>query len=237
MKKIKYLAFASSALVAAPVCAQSKNFEGSNLSLGVGSIQLKESSDSASKNWNTFGNVEFTNFQSLNDSWLLGFGVGYDSGTLDSKEFGSGSQTYDLGGGYSYQSSSSKKIALRNNFSVSVLPGYALNKSSMLFGRVSYNRAKVTSLANSGNIGTVYLGFSEWETDVPCEQVNLCGQSLGSSGSKYLNGVGWGLGLRHKFTENLFLQAEYKYVSYKHNAELDVKPKTQGYTLSIGYKF
>jgi len=236
VKKIKYLTLVSSTLVAAPVFAQSKNFEGSNLTLGVGSIQLKESSDSASKNWNMFGNIEFTNFKSLNDSWLLGFGVGYDAGTLDSKEFGSGSQATE--GPYTYQSRSSKKTSLKNNFSVSVLPGFALSKSSMLYGRISYNRAKVTSLVNSGNIGDVYVGEELFLADVPCSDIddNLC-NSLGSSGSKYLNGIGWGLGLRHKFTENLFLQAEYKYVSYKHNAELDVKPKTQGYTLSIGYKF
>jgi opacity protein-like surface antigen len=102
MKKMKYLAIASTAVAAMPAFAQSKNFEGSNLSLGVGSMQLKESSDSTSKNWNTGGNIEFTKFKSLNDSWLIGFGVGYDFGTLESKEFGSGSggliQYFDIVG-------------------------------------------------------------------------------------------------------------------------------------------
>jgi opacity protein-like surface antigen len=254
MKKIKYLAIASTAVAAMPAFAQSKNFEGSNLSLGVGSIQLKESSDSTSKNWNTGGNIEFTKFKALDDSWLIGFGIGYDVGTLDSKQYGSGSggiQYFDAFSGqsadgtdindYAYQSGEARKqIKLKNNFSLSLLPAYTINKSTMIFGRASINRAKVSS-----NMSGVSEGA--WVDLVPfvsCPDVSIdaCNISSGSgvsgtSGSKYLNGLGWGFGLRHKFTENLFLQAEYKYVSYKHNAELDVKPKTQGYTLSIGYKF
>lgn len=260
MKKIKYLALASSALVVAPVLAQSKSFEGSNLSLGINSIQLKESSDSTSKNWNIGGNIEFTNFKSLNDSWLLGFGVGLDVGNLDSKELGSGNGEilyFDGGGnsvntnqGYAYQSGGKRQVKLKNNFSLSLLPAFAVNKSSMLFGRLSINRAKVSSINAGGQGGWLgpergydgtYESYNNLGLNCQAFPVDACNVSSlggsGVSGSKYLNGIGWGLGLRHKFTENLFLQAEYKQVSYKHNAELDVKPKTQGYTLSIGYKF
>lgn len=253
MKKLKYLALASSAFVAAPVLAQSKNFEGSNLTLGLSSIQLKESSDSTSKNWNSGGNIEFTKFKSLNDSWLLGFGIGYDVGTLDSKQMGSGANTqyfYSDGSlgdinsndGYVYQSGGQKQIKLKNNFSLSLLPAFAVNKSSMLYGRLSFNRAKVSSTVSAAASGWVDDNVPE-DVYLNCPDPDIAGCNVSSSGisglsgSKYLNGIGWGLGLRHKFTENLFLQAEYKYVSYKHNSELDVKPKTQGYTLSVGYKF
>lgn len=238
---MKYLAIASTAVAAMPAFAQSKNFEGSNLSLGIGSIQLKESSDSISKNWNTGGNIEFTNFKSLNDSWLLGFGVGYDVGSLDSNLSGSTTSSIVLEDDpYSYRSQSQKQIKLKNNFSLSLLPAFALNKSSMLYGRISYNRAKVSSSGSLGSVGDiVWTGTDDvLASNVTCADAGVCDQITGGqAGSKYVNGIGWGFGLRHKFTENLFLQAEYKYVSYKHNSELDVKPKTQGYTLSVGYKF
>ena len=244
----KYLIIASTALTSATTLAQSNHFEGSHLSLGAGSLNLKDSGDSASKARKSFGNIEYTHFKSLDDSWLLGFGIGFDAGTLASQE--SGSQAGDIyyfdsagyrvtgPSDYAYQSNSKKITDLKNNFSISLLPGYALNQSTMLFGRFSFNRTQ-TVVRTSGT-GGVWLedpgiDCTRFPSTDSCQVASL--DSGASAGSSHLNGLGLGLGLRHKIDEQLFLQAEYKQVSYRQSAAFNMKPTTQSFLVSLGYDF
>lgn len=274
-KKINHCLIAISATaIALPAFSQSKNFEGSSVSLGLGSFQLKDAADAASKKWNGLGNLEFTKFQSLDDSWLLGFGVGVDLGTSRTNaSAGSGGDTLYFAGDaspssvlpgtltaasdnpyYGYQTGTSRSISRKNNFSISFLPGYAFTKNDMGYLRVSFNRAKFTvsggagrwlsssELEASGGSWPAAWGYSGGDgcaATVP--STDACtmtsGTQAGASGSKFLNGVGLGVGYRRNIGENLFFQAEYKYEVYEKSDLLGIKPKDQGAVLSLGYRF
>lgn len=244
----KYLIIASTALGSVSSLAQSSNFEGSHLSLGLGSQNFQNSGDAALKARKSFGNIEYTHFKSLDDSWMLGFGIGLDAGTLASKD--SGTQAGDIyyfdafgnrvigPSDYAYQSSSKKITDLKNNFSISFLPGYAFNKTTMLFGRFSFNRAQTvvrTSGAGGVWLNDPFIDCVRFPLTDSCQITSI--DTGTSSRSTHLNGVGLGLGLRHKIDKQLFIQAEYKQVSYRQSEAFNLKPTTQSVLVSLGYDF
>lgn len=257
--------------MAMPAMSQSRNFEGSGVSLGAGSFQLKDALDAASRKWNGSGNLEFTKFKSLDDSWLLGFGVGIDLGTAraNSSSGADGGVLYFAGdassvpGGasttasdnpyFGYQTGGNRQIARKGNVSISFLPAYAFTRNDMGYLRFSFNRAKFTTrggaggwlsaseLEASGGSWPASFGYSGGDGCASYPGSDACtltaGTPSGASGSRYLNGVGLGIGLRKNIQENLFVQAEYKYVAFKKSDVLGIKPREQGGTLSLGYRF
>lgn len=261
-----YVAAISASVIALPAMSQSKLFEGSSFSLGLGSYQLKDATDLASKKWNGLGNIEFTQFKSLDDSWLLGFGVGLDMGTSKTaKSTGTGGETLFFDGFtngallpnssnayYGYQTGSARSISRKGNFSISVLPAYAFTSKDMGYIRLSLNRAKFNvsgggsggwltaqQVNDAGGVPVNYGGGGNGCAAYPgsdaCTYIG--GASIGSTGSKYLHGLGLGVGYRRSINEKLFFQAEYKYVAYQKGDLLGVKPKDQGVVLGIGYRF
>lgn len=266
----KYLVVVSTTAVALPAFAQSSYFEGSSVSLGLGSYQLKDSLDTASKKWNGIGNIEFTKFQSLDDAWLLGFGVGLDLGTSRTKQSsGAAGETHYFASPvasppgallpsstdayYGYQTGASRSIARKGNLSISVLPAYAFTQNDMGYLRFSLNRAKFT-VSGSGAGSWLTADQVEAAGGVPAlwggggdgcaatsPNSDACtmtsGGNAGASGSKYLNGAGLGIGYRRNIQENIFFQAEYKYVVYEKSELLGMKPKDQGILFSLGYRF
>ncbi len=266
----KYVLAFSATAVALPVFSQSKSFEGNGLSMGVGSFQLKDASDATSKKWNGLGNIEFTKFKALDDSWLVGFGVGLDLGTSKLKESASaGGETLFFstpesltpgtllpnaeGAYFGYQTGAARSIARKGNFAISVLPAYAFTPNDMGYLRLSFNRTKFTVTGGGGGGNWLSAGQVEAAGGVPeswggggdgctaAPGTDACtmtaGAQGGASGSKYLNGAGLGIGYRRNIQENLFFQAEYKYVVYEKNDLLGIKPKDQGFVLSLGYRF
>lgn len=266
-KKVdKYIVAISASVIALPALSQSNHFEGASVSLGVGSFQLKDAMDAASKKWNGLGNVEFTQFKSLDDSWLLGFGVGLDIGTSrTATSTGAGGETLFFDGFtngallpnsanayYGYQTGSARSISRKGNFSISVLPAYAFTSNDMGYIRLSFNRAKFNvsgggsggwltaqQVEDAGGVPVNYGGGGDGCAAYPGSDActYTSGASGGISGSKYLNGAGLGIGYRRNIGENLFLQAEYKYVVYEKSDLLGIKPKDQGAVLSLGYRF
>lgn len=263
------LAFSAS-VAALPALSQSKSFEGNGLSIGLGSFQLKDASDAASKKWNNLGNIEFTKFIALDDSWLLGFGVGLDLGTSKLKESSSGAGDTQFfstpesftpatllpsadGAYYGYQTGTARSIARKGNFAISVLPAYAFTPNDMGYLRLSFNRAKFTVTGGSGGGNWLSADQVEAAGGVPASWggggdgcaanpgsdacTMTAGAQGGTSGSQYLNGAGLGIGYRRNIQENLFFQAEYKYVVYEKSDLLGIKPKDQGLMLSLGYRF
>lgn len=269
-KLSKCLLAVSATAVTFPALSQSKSFEGNGLSIGLGSFQLKDASDAASKKWNNLGNIEFTKFKALDDSWLLGFGVGLDLGTSKFKE--SSSDAGDTlffstpesvtpatllpgsdGAYYGYQTGTARSISRKENFSISVLPAYAFTPKDMGYLRLSLNRAKF--IVTGGGSGGNWLSADQVEAagGVPpnwggggdgcaanpgSDACTMTAGGLGgASGSQYLNGTGLGIGYRRNIQENLFFQAEYKYVVYEKSDLLGIKPKDQGFMISLGYRF
>lgn len=266
-KKVKiYVVAISASVIALPAMSQSNHFEGSSVSLGVGSFQLKDALDATSKKWNGLGNLEFTQFKSLDDSWLLGFGVGLDIGnSRTATSTGASGETLFFDGFtdgallpnsvnayYGYQTGTARSISRKGNISISVLPAYAFSSNDMGYIRLSLNRAKF-NVSGGGSGGWLTAQQVNDEGGVPvnwgaggdgCAAYpgsDACtftsGASVGASGSKYLNGVGLGIGYRRNIGQNLFLQAEYKYVVYEKSNLLSIKPKDQGAVLSLGYRF
>jgi opacity protein-like surface antigen len=227
--------------------AQSKNFEGMGVSLGAVNQEVNvKSSGGTSSAWKTAGNLELTNFKSLNDNWLLGFGVGLDVGKIGSVGSSGGISTgYDDGDGsscspiggtcYEYVSGSSRS-SFKDNFSLSLIPAYAFNKNNLGFVRASLNSIK-TNKASDG-VGRWTDVDSCAESEDPNSDACLAeSNGSGNSGSKRLNGWGLGIGYRYQSDSNWFLQAEWKYARFRRDSYLDIKPTLSGATLSVGYRY
>ena len=223
--------------------ANSDNFEGFGVSAGVSSLDVKvKSSGESDSSWGSFGNVDFTYFKSLDDNWLLGFGVGADIGSQNTGAFGSsGSTFYDADGRalgstcpnnnlcYEYSGGSSK-AKVSDNFSLSLMPAFAFTKNHLGFIRVSVDSIKAEkSTAGGGG----------WVNGPPLTIPNPLPDSTssGQSGSERLTGFGIGLGYRYQSDSNWFLQAEYRYIDFNKNNKLDVDVTVSGATLSAGYRF
>lgn len=101
----------------------------------------------------------------------------------------------------------------KNQMSLYVEPGYLVSNTTLAYGKVSYESAKMT-VAVAGSEG----------------------------GSQKVNGLGFGFGIRTMLDKNLSLQAEVKQVKYgAENFDDDGSAKfktsaTVG-TIGLGYKF
>lgn len=244
IKNINVLSITPGLLLAVSggVFAQSKNFEGYSFSLGAAANQLKVKSGSdTSSTRKTSGNVEFTSFSSLDDNWLVGFGVGFDTGSMGSVTSGAANSTFYQGNGqlsacqayvpgncYEYSGGQSK-TKFSQNLSISIIPAYAFNKNHLGFLRASFDSMKAVKTLDGGG-GWV-------NGDIPITPPTELPSSSGNAGSKRLNALGFGLGYRFQSDDRWFAQAEYRYVAFKKNDFLDVKPTLSGAVLSVGYTF
>jgi outer membrane immunogenic protein len=100
----------------------------------------------------------------------------------------------------------------KNQMSLYVEPGYLVSEKTLAYGKVSYESAKVT-------------------LDITDED----------GGSKKINGVGYGFGIRTMLDKNLSLQAEVKSIKYgSASFEGDTstfKTTATVGTIGLGYKF
>ena len=229
--------------------AQSKNFEGFGISIGAANQEVNvKSSSGTSSAWKTSGNLELTHFKSLDDNWLLGFGVGLDVGKLGSVGSGSSSVSYYNDNGistcssfvrfvcYEYTSGASRS-SFKDNVSLSVIPAYAFNKNNLGFIRLSFNSMRSSKSSSAGgwtgsNVSDACNDlYGPISPDCPAES------GSGNSGSKRLKGWGLGVGYRYQSDSNWFLQAEVKYTPFRKDDYLDIKPTLAGAVLSVGYRY
>lgn len=233
--------------MAGTAMANSENFEGFGISAGASSLDVKiKSSGESDSSWDSFGKVDFTYFKSLDDKWLLGFGVGADIGTQKSDSTDSnGSAFYDINGNYigstcsgwnCYEYSGGKsKTKVSDNFSLSLMPAFAFTKNHLGFIRLSVDSIKAK---RSGTGGGEWLDYPDnCSVGDPQPGCSLNPDSSGRSGSTRLTGFGVGLGYRYQSDNNWFLQAEYRYIDFNRNNRLDIDATISGATLSAGYKF
>ncbi len=98
---------------------------------------------------------------------------------------------------------------LKNHYAVYFEPGYVIDKSTLIFGKIGYHRAKVNADDN------------------------------GSVVSASFHGTGYGVGVRHKLDKQLFVQAELEQVKYSQKTlnTAQLTPHTPSIKMGIGYQF
>lgn len=227
MKKL-LIASALSAVFASPtVFAQAKNFEGFGLQLSTGyqNNQLKFSDFKADGTpLSQFGysvptissgemplNIGAGYTFVLSDRFTLGALVEYNPLSMNT-----GSSNFVVPAGVTSSAYSGK---LENQVSLSLVPGYAFNGTTMGYARVGWINA--TAKATSGD---------------------------GLSFSTNTNGVIFGLGAKHLFTKSIYGFAEATYATYGgsndtvtsaigQSVAANVTPESYSFLIGVGYKF
>jgi hypothetical protein len=199
--------FASTAIIscaaATNVLAQAKNFAGPSIaingSFNGGNLAMSEGGDTLK-----FGE----------QSNVLGLDAAYTF-PVDNNFFIALGATYDLGktkaGGTT--GSVTAKAELDEHKSIYLQPGYTINNSTAIFGKVGYHEADGTLNVTVGNAsGSLSGTFEGWS---------------------------YGLGLKSFFNNNSFVQIEGGVTEYDSKSGLGVnfEPTVVSATISIGYKF
>ncbi len=122
--------------------------------------------------------------------------------------------TKDKAGNFEIDTGTQVQFKVKNQMSLYVEPGYLVSNTTLAYGKVSYESAK---LAGESNVAD-------------------------ANGSQKVNGFGLGFGIRTMLDKNLSLQAEVKQVKYGTENFSDdgtVKFKTSATvgTIGLGYKF
>lgn len=205
MKKLLCVAAASLACAAAG--AQTANFEGVSAALNLNLL------GTSVKTTNFFGDGE--TFDGLGKN-ATGASAQLSYGFALSKD-----TVLTLGGTYALNSPKIMDISgdggsitgkFKNMASLYLEPGYLLSDKTMVYGKLSYETAKLTASGENGGA------------------------------SRNINGTGFGAGLRTMLDKNMFLQVEVKKVGYGSKSLGDTDPvefKTSATvgTVGIGWKF
>ncbi|MDR7306720.1 outer membrane beta-barrel protein [Rhodoferax saidenbachensis] len=202
MKKILIAAAVTVATLGAPQAfAQAKNFEGFSVGLNINSTasdtDISNSGGSVKATGQTSANGAFQVQYNLplGSSFVLGFGGTYEFGDIDI--------------GSSAIFSGKRKEAS----SVYIAPGFAINDSWLIYGKVASISAKFESTG-----AAIFTGKAD------------------------ATGMGYGLGFQKMLGKNLYLQAEYMQNKYNDQTivtSLTTQAKAEARTVSfgVGYKF
>lgn len=196
MKKL-LIAGAVLATVAIPQAyAQTKNFEGFNAGINANYAKTRATArfgDQSTKtdDTSTNGSVQGSYGVPINDKFVLGVGANVGLGDLDAGSFNGVS------------------VKAKDMYSVYLEPGYRVNETMLVYGKVSYQRMK-GELAGAG-----------------------------TSASDNFDGYGLGVGVRSMINDKFYVQAELTEVDYssKTVSGIDIKPKQTLGTIGVGYKF
>ena len=196
MKKTLMVGILSAAFVSPAVFAQAKNFEGFGIQLSTGyqNNQVKGSDLKVDGVPVSQFGVGVSN--SSKGEMPLNIGVGYTFALSEKFTLGAlveynplqmnaGNATLTFDGVKSTDPLDTLNTKLKNQVSVSLVPGYSFNDSTMGYVRVGWINATATAKASDGS------GFS-----------------------KNTNGAIFGLGAKHLFTKNVFGYAEATYSTY-----------------------
>jgi opacity protein-like surface antigen len=221
-------------VAATPAFSQAKNFAGPSLAIN-GSLNGSSSNIKTTDNYDSYSYFEAAKFGDVNtvfgadlnygfiitNNFVLGVGATYDFGKTKAGEDISGEDDIETDG---------IKASIKDRKSVYVQPTYLLSSSTGLFAKIGYNEAKYNLEGSDyylGDIGTL---------------------------TEKLKGWGYGFGIKTFINDNLFIQAEVQQINYGRenlynedligdgdaivgNYSVDVKPKINSGTISIGYKF
>lgn len=227
MKKILIIATVFS-ILSFKALANSENFSGPAVSLGLGAIGYNSeinyhssggvqpnNSNSQLGEVNAVGVLGLSYLKTINKKWLIGTGVTYD---LNQARTGTSENIVDDVGSFSATTKS------KHHYSLYIQPTYALNESTALFAKVGYHSTRITINDDGGQI-------------------------LGSFNktSKDLNGVGYGFGIMAFINKNVFIKTEMEFVNYQrthisypnstNHGNLTYKLTSAAGIVSLGYRF
>ena len=242
--KINYKLLASTALVGllntSQVFSQTTNFTGPTLALTASYI---DTTNDITTLVNAFSANKTTSTTLKKDNLIPGVDLNYGFATGNNLVIGLGA-TYDFSKTKSGKKSSNVIFwdnnqnedatqtvgsELKDHYSLYIQPTYVINKDSAMFAKIGRHFAKANfSLLLEPN-GSATQSYS---------------------GSKNIEGWGYGLGFKNFLSNNLFVQAEAGIVDYeKRNffenhttfgtptPRASIKPETMNATISFGYKF
>jgi|APGre2960657505_1045072.scaffolds.fasta_scaffold32533_2 hypothetical protein len=225
MNKILKLSAIALLATSTSLMAQSKNFEGVNIALGVSAIGAEVSGNSKSgqnqtnTNSGSIGKIaEIANLDlgytfSLSNNGAISIGGTYTPGKA---KIGNGSFVASTPG--STSSDQNVSAQFKDPYSIYVMPTYAISNNSAIFAKISYNHVDL--------------------------DVTSSGTTTITSKPSDLEGWGYGIGSKTMLDKNLYLQVEVNINDYdaingtlSNGNSFNADPKTIAGTVSIGYKF
>jgi len=205
MKKIFTLAVIAAASSAA--MAQSDNFTGwsagVNMNLNAASVKLEDTSGNSIDqfgNKSTYGaSFQAAYGMATSSSGILTFGVNYSAMSNDIAKI-------ELNG-------SGVTMKQKNAYSIYVEPGFKTSQDTLVYGKVSYEKAKFSA------------------EDIPS----------GAEQSQSKSGTGIGFGMRTMLSKDMYMQVEVRHVTYSSITSDDgsttFKPSNRIGTVGIGWRF
>lgn len=120
-----------------------------------------------------------------------------------------------------YTGTVSQDFTLKNTWGVSLEPGGYITDKTLGYLKISYYNTQLNY-----NAGATLTG----------PNLNL---SAGYNDSKSMNGIGYGLGMKQMFTDNIYGVVEYQYVQYDtwNDGPISYKPNQNYGWVGVGYKF
>jgi opacity protein-like surface antigen len=227
MKKILIVATIFSILSFNQAHANSGNFEGPAVALGLGVVGYNSeinyhSSGGGSENpnynhqlgeVNAVGIINLSYLKAMSEKWLIGGGISYD---LNSARTGTSENIVDGSGNFSATTKA------KHHYSIYVQPTYAFTDTTALFAKLGYHSARITI---NDNEGMLISNFNQTSKDV--------------------NGVGYGFGIMTFLNKNVFVKTELEFVNYQRthvnyparSGNLTYKLTSAAGIVSVGYRF
>ena len=225
-KKILGTSLLVTCLTTTSLFAQAKNFQGFSLALGAsatsgkseleGKLYSFEGTSASFDKSNIIPSVDLSYAIQSTDKFFISLGI-----SRDFKKTNLGQQYFDQ-----FEDNTTLENKLKSHYAMYVQPSYLISNTSAVFGKISYNKAKIESAA-TGETGTV-------TTEVQ---------------SKSTHGYGYGLGIKTLINSNFYIQVEAERVNYKSKsfdpnssatgwgADYRIEPSTNSGKISVGYKF
>ncbi|MEB0133824.1 porin family protein [Actimicrobium sp. CCC2.4] len=199
MKKL-LIATAVAATCAAPQAfaqtTQARNFEGFSAGINANYAKTRATArfgnqSGSSDDTSTNGSVQGAYGFALNDKFVMGVGATAGFGDLDAGSFNGVS------------------VKAKDMVSVYVEPGYKMTNSTLVYGKLSYQRMK-------GELS-----------------------GAGTSASDTFDGYGIGVGVRSMISNKFYVQAELSELDYGSESVrgIEIEPKQTVGTIGVGYKF
>ena len=158
------------------------------------------------------------------DRFNIAANVFYNIGNQDS-----GSNNYGLSGSNGYLNAN-QSFQMKNSWGVSLEPGFYVTDQTLGYLKLSYFNSQLNYNASySAHLNSP--GFTA---------------SGSANGSSSMNGIGYGLGAKQMFTDNIYGFLEYQYVQYDQwndsglfgsGYSTSYKPNQNYGLVGVGYKF
>lgn len=226
-----------SLLVAAANQAMAGAFDGPYVQIGLGgaSTETQTSYPSVLSNLPGFNTGANSSGGSFLGQILGGYSQSFDMFNIAANVFynignqNSGSNNYNLTGSNGYLSAN-QSFKLKNTWGVSLEPGVYVADKTLGYLKLSYFNSQLNYDASS----SVHINSPAYSG------------SGSTNGSSSMNGIGYGIGAKQMFTDNIYGFVEYQYVQYdKWNDSglfgsgysTSYKPNQNYGWVGVGYKF